>query len=1354
MFACLMAGNCFLSATPIRVRHIPQTGQLPASVINTVLQDSEGYIWYGTEDGLCRDDGYDIHTFRSDYHNPNLLASNVVTCLAEDSTAHDLWVGTEKGLYKLDKKNYALSPMVPDLLREEHISHILVASDGNIWVSAYRKLYLLSPLGKVVKEYPLECVAGAGNEFFLYENRQHELLLSISGKGMHRWNRQSGKFELFYPYVSRINGMIQDKEGDFYWLASWHFGVIRFDPSAPTKEEQWICQPMPFNSTGLKATTAIQIVQDDKFGYIWTTSWTDLFAYRITKGGRELEQVDTSGFLPRQNKVLTSIMKDSEGNLWVTGTDNHNFILDFTENELSVYNVKPLLEKSKWTPVIEQLCRDEEGVFWLFQSRLGLTLYHPDRQETKRYTDAASTSHLPFLVLSRLLKSHRKGLVWVMPDSGLAIYGLRQKGMEIEQEYKIDLTDIVQTPYEATLLLEDRTGDLWVATGNALYVCHADGRKAGPVSGVGGAIGKMVQADDGTLWGIGRENGLIKVRTTGEPEIYPLSQRFSSLAVSKDLLWLGSDKGELYCFSPQTKRLESYHEKYNMGGDKINNLLADDSGRIWITTNREVKMFNPQDGTYRSFPASDPEIGFSRFLPDAICKAPDGRLYIGGIAGILSISPTRHIESPLKHGVPVITDVRIMGQSLLLEDGHTKNSSGAVEIRPDEQNLEICFSTLDHSAARQVRYAYRLSGVDKEWMQLPTGRNSAFYNKLGKGHYVFQVKAADRNGLWSDKLAEIHIHRLPAWYETWWAYLLYIGIVLGLVCYFYLQLRHRLRLQAELQIEKLEKAKVEEVNHAKLQFFTNITHELLTPLTILSASVEELCQMAPDYKSQYRVMTNNINRLIRLLQQILEFRKAETGNLKLRVSEADLALFVRRSVEAFLPLAAKKKIHFEVDCRPEPFMAYFDPDKLDKILYNLLSNAAKYSRPDEVVRVKLSVHPGKEGYARLVVKDNGPGISREAQKGLFQRFYEGKHRQFHTIGTGIGLSLVSDLAKLHHGSVEVESEEGHGAAFIVCFPVGMQEYAPQEIDSETPQDAQSPFLYATDVPLDTADEEAGEPSGQLKEKKHTLLLVEDNEELLRLMEKLLSVEYNLCTATNGREAWEMLNDGAQRVDLIVSDVMMPVMDGIELCRRVKGNFETCHIPLLLLTAKRQEEDRIEAYQSGADSFVSKPFSLSLLHARIENLLLARERQTQDFKKQIVFDAKEADYTSMDKEFLQKAIECVNRHLDDTEFGQEQFVDELHTSKSTSLRKLKSLTGLNFVSFVRNIRMKAACRLLEEDDRIRISEVAYAVGYNDPHYFTRTFKKEFDITPQEYVARFRAEKSFPESAPDGDPNRAS
>ncbi len=419
-------------------------------------------------------------------------------------------------------------------------------------------------------------------------------------------------------------------------------------------------------------------------------------------------------------------------------------------------------------------------------------------------------------------------------------------------------------------------------------------------------------------------------------------------------------------------------------------------------------------------------------------------------------------------------------------------------------------------------------------------------------------------------------------------------------------------------------------------------------------------------------------------------------------------------------MAKKRDLHFSLTCEPESIIGFFDADKLDKIIYNLLSNAAKYNKEGGRVQVALGYAPEQPDYVRLSVKDDGLGISKERQKNLFRRFYEGDYRKFNTIGTGIGLSLTKDLVELHKGSITVESEKNRGTEFIVLLPIARGCFEEEQINEEPIPD----ILPSEETPEEISDKDTSS-------KKYTVLVVEDNEDLLRLMKQLLQRTYRVLTAHNGQDAITLVDN--EEIDLIVTDVMMPVMDGMELCKYVKSKLEYSHIPLILLTVKNREEDRAEAYEMGADAFISKPFHANVLRARIRNLLKAREHIAHDFKKQLIFKAQDLEYTDMDKEFVQRAIDCITRHAADEKFDQLQFADEMGTSKSTLYRKLKSLTGMSTTTFIRNVRLKTACRLLEErKENIRISELAYSVGFSDPKYFSTCFKREFGVLPTEYL----------------------
>ena len=801
-------------------------------------------------------------------------------------------------------------------------------------------------------------------------------------------------------------------------------------------------------------------------------------------------------------------------------------------------------------------------------------------------------------------------------------------------------------------------------------------------------------------------------------------------------LWAGTEGGGLYLYNRNKGEFEEKTRAYSIPGDVIVSIEEDKSGNLWLgTISGLVKLYVAavgNDFSTRIYTSAD---GLQdNFIVNSSCSR-NGELFFGGHKGYNSFFPDK-MEIPSQETNFLITDIKIFNHSFskLPVELQQKISpvmptyTSKIELPHKYNNFSIEFAALTYKNPELNRYAYRLQNFDRDWQYTDADRRFAYYNNLPSGTYTFQLKATNENGEWSGYVRELTVVVLPPFWATWWAYLLYVIIVSVIGVSIYRTAKNRILLRNALRLREIEKAKAEELNHAKLQFFTNITHELLTPLTIISATVDELKTQAPSHNDLYTVMNSNIQRLIRLLQQILEFRKAETGNLKLRVSPGDIAAFVKNAAESFQPLVKKRKIHFSFLCDPESMIGYFDMDKLDKILYNLLSNAAKYNKEDGFIQVSLSYDETDKDFVLLKIKDNGKGISKEKQKNLFKRFYEGDYRKFNTIGTGIGLSLTKDLVELHEGTISVESEVDHGTEFMVRIPIERSYYDEEQIDDEAIS------LMQDSVNYEDTQEDADVETQEVTIKANTILLVEDNGELLHLMTKLLSREYNVFTAQNGKEGIAVLEK--EDVDLIVSDVMMPEMDGIEFCKYVKGHLEMSHIPMILLTAKNKEEDRAEAYEIGADAFISKPFNLTVLHARIRNLLKYKERMARDFKNQIVFEVKDLNYTSLDEDFIQRAIHCVNNHLEDPNFDQAQFADEMRTSKSTLYKKLKSLAGLNTSSFIRNVRLKAACRIMEEKGtNVRVSELAYAVGFNDPKYFSSCFKKEFDMLPSEYIERF-------------------
>ena len=518
--------------------------------------------------------------------------------------------------------------------------------------------------------------------------------------------------------------------------------------------------------------------------------------------------------------------------------------------------------------------------------------------------------------------------------------------------------------------------------------------------------------------------------------------------------------------------------------------------------------------------------------------------------------------------------------------------------------------------------------------------------------------------------------------------------------------------------------------------FLNITHELLTPLTVISASVDKLREEEPKFGRDYDMMQLNIQRMVRLLQQILETSKSEAGELKLLVARGDVMGYIHETAECLEPLIAKKRMNFSVTCIPENMMGWIDTDKLDKIIYNLLSNAAKYSNEGGEVSIKAITNKTYD-HIRIEVSDTGEGIPKEKMQHLFQRFQDGTYRQHRTIGTGLGLSLTRDLVYLHHGTIECHSEVGKGTTFTVILPINKESFTPEQIDEQHSIDLNVPKNAIID--FDAAPPDMNEESGSeasIDENKYKLLIVEDNLELLMLMKEILKPHYRVYMAKNGVEALQIIQQ--KELDIIVSDVMMPEMDGYELTKTIKSDKRYSHLPIILLTAKTSEEEQQEGLLLGADEYLTKPFRLSDLRLRIDNIIENRKRmQVQNHVAETIPEAEKT--MSAEEKFLSDALKFVHIHIQDEDYDRDALATDMGTSTSTLYNKLRSITGLNVSSFIRDVRMKEACRIAEANPEIRVSDLAYSVGFHDPRYFSTCFKKHFGIQPKEFLDRLQQAK---------------
>lgn len=1334
------------------------TEGLPSNEIRRIYQDKEGYIWIATNGGLVRYDGYEFYTYKSNLYHRDLLSSNTVTCVVEDN-AHRLWIGTGNGLHILDKLTGKITKIAPEKLNNNFIQALLTDRKGDVWIGTNHGLHryiagqdtimLYSPSGS---EGSVPALLDNGDIKTLYEDGKGQIWIGTWSSGFFRYNPLEDRFYT-YPSINPRNSahvIYGDSAGNI-WIGTWEYGLFRLKNPYDPKLFSWVQYR---HREGDKRSLADDIIyalsENLQTGDIWIGSRSGLSILKSKDG-----DVWFQNYLPGDKdgtisyNELNTICRDSENMMWLGMMGGGVNIADTWMHQFNLHRLEDV--KSRYaTNSVRSILVDDEGYIWIGIGSYGILCH--DRKSGKHmfYTEIPDLKSLGSWTTTNTIVQRRKNreLWFGTYDAGLIIYdkyaspGKRVK--VVKRETHPWLVDD-----RVYFLYEDSGNNMWIGTLNGVSVWAADGqtfsyRLGGPLN----AVYAITEDQEGNIWLGTNQCGVYRVegdfRKPEEMKFINYSsdnKNFADNVTSfcvdkKGHLWIGTEGEGLCMYEREKDVFRSVHAVLNLPGDAVYNIVEDSQENLWLGTNNGLLCVNradsPDSSNYRLYTTVD-GLQDNIFIRNAVFKCPDGELFFGGHKGYNCFYPERLRKN--RHAPPVvITDIRVHNRSWQELEPREKEEISPVSpeftrrivLDHKQNNFNIDFAVLSYANPAQNKYAYRLEGYDNGWQYTDASRNFAYYNNLKSGTYRFYLKGANENGVWGVAGKQLEIVILPAPWATWWAYCLY-ALGIGILAFYIFYLMHkRIQTEAAAKLAEVKRQKSEEINHAKLQFFTNITHELMTPLTIILATLDEYKFNFPKNSDYYSVIYNNTHRLMRLLQQILEFRKAESGNLKLKVCKGDLMLFVRNSVNSFSPLVKKKGIAMELKVPEQKVEGYFDPDKLDKILYNLLSNAAKYNKENGKVEVCLE-YDGEKEYARISVKDDGEGMSAEAMKHLFKRFYEGNYRRFNTVGTGIGLSLVKDLIDLHQGDIRVESRPGEGTTFIIGLPLSRASYEEGQIDEE--------IVIRDTAVTEYVEEKEGKKKEEMPlpadaETKYTLLVVEDNEELRQLLVNMLGRSYRVLQAADGAAGVKVAE--TEQVDLILSDIMMPEMDGIELCRYIKEKFELCHIPVVLLTAKQSEEDQIAGYDSGADGYIRKPFSLPLLSAKINSLLQNRERTARDFEKQMVLETKELNYTSMDEKFMQQAVDCVYRHLDDPDFGQQQFLEEMGTSKSTLYAKLKTLTGLNTSAFIRNIRLKAACRIIKEKKKVRISELAYAVGFNDAKYFSACFKKEFGMLPTEYM----------------------
>ena len=1100
---------------------------------------------------------------------------------------------------------------------------------------------------------------------------------------------------------ARVNNRvtcIYEDDAERIWWSTYDGHYYRLDAKRKTTVEQ------PYDSLPEqmveKMADSEKTTKVDSRGVIWQADARNgIQRYRFGQWKRFTPALD-SRYAGRL-RMHFFLLEDSQGRTWVNPTGGGWSYYDYDKDEL-VYPIEGL------TNMIHTAYMDKDGQMWIATYDGGVdcvnmepTPYqlHDMRRSEKDNGEVRAFARTKQGEVLTLVKSET-GVYCALESSHGLLYGTKGAGLKNMTTHKV-----VATSHPDIYDIEEgRDGTLYVATyGDGVNILRWNPARntwdAPQVVGPGMKVRDIEMVDD-MLW-CGTTTGILRINLlNNESTVFP-SYDIRALYYSHNRLWLGSFGGGLFCLDPkepkpEVRHVETFHD--------IILSMAGDGKSLWFCSESDITQLNLETNDLYYYDALEGESN-TYFTEAEALRTPKGKILFGYSNGYCSFDPTRIRRTttipPLRITRVEVQDNELEGDTITIEDG---------------SNVTIEYAAMDYVGADKIVYAYKMDGIDREWISAKDVRRVT-YNNLRHGNYLFHVHSTNREGgdVENEQTLLICVAR-PTWLG-WWAIMLYIlaAILLTALAVYIISTYNALR----------QKVKVEQqVTDIKLRFFTNISHELRTPLTLIVAPVENILQrerITPSVRSQLEIVQSNSRRMLRMVNQLLEFRKVQNQKMKLKVQQALLSDIVEETCANFQKEAYDKHIHFEVVNKAEDSTVWVDRERMDTILWNLLSNAFKFTPAGKNIRVVIADKPG---FVTLAVQDEGIGIAPDKRHVLFERFSSNNElNNLNITGTGIGLNLTKELVDLHHGHIEVESEVGKGTTITVLLHTG-KEHFDADVEFLSEDTPSAPLIMESTI---------GDKIEQLQQAKQdnqrTILVVDDSQDMRNFLASIFVKEYNVETAADGEEAEQILK--TKSVDIVVTDLMMPNVDGLALTQFIKKNPEYDFIPVILLTAKTAIESRLQALEYGADDYVTKPFEPEYLRARVHNILTQRNQLEQSYRQRLMrLEPQKADETIPGDTFLAKLLDVMDKQMDNNTLTVDELVEEMGMGRTVFFNRLKSMTGLSPVEFIREMRIKRAAQLLEEK-QYNITEVTYMVGMNDSRYFAKCFKNTYGVTPSEY-----------------------
>jgi signal transduction histidine kinase/ligand-binding sensor domain-containing protein/DNA-binding response OmpR family regulator len=1407
----LFTAGLFSHQLDLQFEHIATEDGLSSNSVWSIVEDKQGFMWFGTSKGLNRYDGYTFKVFTHDPNDSNSISDDYIMSLFADKSGY-LWIGTSNGLNRYDPQTERFSRYLRDeedslSISNNCINTIFKDSKGNLWFGSEKGLNLYNRQSDTFTHFFFPGQLDSASFWWnnntiraINENKNGTLLLGTSNDFL-IFDPKTKEITTI-PYVipakkrwPQVFSICKDRLSHF-WIAVAGDGVIEYNPeNGKTRLYQKKIDD-PFSYSGL----ASRCIYEDSKGLIWIGSLDhglNIFDRATGKFIHSKQGGRGSGNL--RGYIILSIYEDRQGNIWI-GTYDYGINVSLKwKKPFKHYVHDPQNPEGLYRGEVTGFYEDKDNLLWMTHLHNCISIF--DRNAEKFTHLIGDPKNLDGMSPGGLygIYEDKSGYLWlaITPD----INRLNPKTGEFKH-YRYSLSNPKSHAYTYTLCCcEDGQGTMWFGTANAGLerLNNADETinrfcydAADSTSISNNCIISLYLDKAGDFW-IGTGNGLCQlvydsggkekfIRYQTDPDNPASIEGRQVLAFCEDRsgrFWIGTGGG-LNLFNREQRSFKAFTVKYGLPDNAVLGIIEDDQGQadnqagnLWLRTLRGIVKFNPETYQMRVYDEGDGLKNCNSIQEGlkAFYKTRNGEIYSGSTNSVAAFFPDSLKDNP---DIPpiVLTDLKINYESV--KNGtnsplqRSLNATEVIKLAYFQNTLSFEFAALDYTSPKKNLYAYKLEGINSDWIYTNALRRFATYTNLDPGEYVFHVKGSNNDGIWNEEGTSLKIIITPPWWKTNWAYSFYLLLMVLAIYGAWRFQMNRIRMRHNLEMKQLHAEKLEEVDRMKSRFFANISHEFRTPLTLILGPISQMFSQtrSSNFRENLSMMKRNALRLQRLINQLLDLSKLEAGRMKLRVREENIVALLKCIVQAFESLAKLKNIQLVFQSDMQSIMGYIDREKLETIVNNLLSNAFKFTPEGGKVVVEISLTPlsippldkgGKAGGVGIHITDTGTGIPPDRLPHIFDRFYQvddsysrepalldsssskkyqlgEKYYPTGQEGTGIGLALTKELVEFHKGEISVSSQLGKGTTFVIRLPIGKEAYSKDEMAETAAPLVPSLIDEEEKGSFETVDTEIQTITKSKKDTRKSLpilLVVEDNPDMRVYIRSNLESAYRIIEAVDGQEGFTKC--AKVLPDLVISDVMMPKMGGFVLCAKLKTDHRTSHIPVILLTARAAGEDKIGGLETGADDYIIKPFDARELQVRVKNLIEQRRKLRERFRKEGILQPQEVAVTPTDQKFLQKVLEIVESHISDERFSVETFGKEIGMSRTLLYRKLQALTDYSPNEFIRSLRLNHAAQLLAKHGG-NVTEIAFQVGFNNLSYFARCFQRQFGVSPSRYASK--------------------